>query len=159
MCQKITLWKLCSGQPTCTPAYLPLLSCMLGFAPACRRASVSCAISDITAAECFFELYDATRCNGVSWAPNVAALTKAPFLMRKVAAKRSPWRETREEMVTDDNSQGELFWPVLPQRYWSVSVDREHLTIAIMDLTYSNSATDCLLSSVPSPRCSTTLQS
>lgn len=91
MChQKITLWEPCSGQPTCTLAYLPLLSCILGFAPACSRASVSCAISDITAAECFFEMYDATRCNGVSWAPNVAALTKAPFLMRKVAAKRSP---------------------------------------------------------------------
>lgn len=70
--------------------YLPLLSCILGLAPAWSRASAICAISDITSVECFFELYNATRCNGVSWAPNVAALTRAPFLIRKVAAKRSP---------------------------------------------------------------------
>lgn len=73
-----------------TVTYLPLLSCMLGLAPACRRASAICAISDITSAEYFFELYNATRCNGVSWAPTVAALTRAPFLMRNVEAKRSP---------------------------------------------------------------------
>ena len=89
---------------------------MLGLAPACRRASAICAIADITSAECFLGLYNATRCNGVSCAPKVAALTRAPFLMRKVEAKTSPGKETTEEMVTYDNTQGKLFWLMLPQQ-------------------------------------------
>lgn len=71
--------------------YLPLLSCIFGLAPACRRDSAICAISAITSGKCFLGLYDATRCKGVSWSPSVAAFTRAPFLMRKFAANLSPF--------------------------------------------------------------------
>lgn len=71
--------------------YLPLLSCMFGLAPACRRDCAICAISAITSGECFLGLYDATRCRGVSCSPSVAAFTRAPFLMRKFAANLSPF--------------------------------------------------------------------
>lgn len=81
---------------TSPSVYLPLLSCIFGLAPACKRDSAICAISAMTSGKCFLGLYDATRCRGVSWSPNVAAFTRAPFLMRKFAANLSPFCETKQ---------------------------------------------------------------
>lgn len=55
--------------------YLPLLFCMLGFAPVFSRASAIFAIPVITSAECFLGLKEQTRWSGVSTAPTVAAFT------------------------------------------------------------------------------------
>lgn len=91
-----TLMKFINLSPV---AYLPLLFCMLGFAPVFSRASAIRAMPLITSAECFLGLKEQTKWRGVSTAPTVAAFTWAEWRIRKMDANSSPGSRVRKKYL------------------------------------------------------------